>query len=138
MVCLMILIIKNTQTNKVQQCPWFAYFKIGLKDYQFLKPLIRLIILISFSLKSIALSWTNIWVTGGKFGAKEPMEQLVSNLQNFQRFLYGEDLERPELLALFNSKQYEAVSRIICGKDHPFYKRVQVNLILMLPGHSRN
>ena len=79
-----------------------------------------------------------IWVLGGKFGAKEPMEQLVSNLQNFQRFLYGEDLERPELLALFNSKQYEAVSRIICGKDHPFYKRVQVNLILMLPGHSRN
>ena len=75
-----------------------------------------------------------IFVSGGKFGAKEPMEQLVSNLQNFQRFLYGKDLERPELLALFNSKQYEAVSRNICGKDHPFYKRVQVNLILMLPG----
>ena len=84
--------------------------------------------------KVFGLKLCQIFVSGGKFGAKEPMEQLVSNLQNFQRFLYGEDLERPELLALFNSKQYEAVSRNICGNDHPFYKRVQVNLILMLPG----
>ena len=90
---------------------------------------------ISIVLKFMVLNNIKVCASGGKYGAKEPMEQLVSNLQNFQRFLFGEDLERPELHALFNSKQYEAVSRNICGKDHPFYKRVQVNLILMLPGN---
>ena len=64
------------------------------------------------------------------------MEQLVSNVQSFQKYLFGQDLELPELQSLFNSDKYQKVTQGICGSDHPFSKRVQVNLIIMVPGQD--
>ena len=64
------------------------------------------------------------------------MERLVSNVQSFQKYLFGEDLNLPELQSLFNSDQYREVTEGICGLDHPYSKRVQVNLIIMVPGQD--
>ena len=64
------------------------------------------------------------------------MEQLVSNVQSFQKYLFGQDLELPEVQSLFNSDKYQKVTQGICGSDHPFSKRVQVNLIIMVPGQD--
>ena len=64
------------------------------------------------------------------------MERLISNVQSFQQYLFGDDLDLPELQSLFKSEQYRTVSEGVCGENHPFYKRVQVNLILMVPGQD--
>lgn len=75
-------------------------------------------------------------LTGGKYGAKEPLFKLISNVQSFQRYLFGKDLERPEFQSLFNSDQYIQAAKGVCGPEHPVYERVQVNLIIMLPGQD--
>ena len=74
--------------------------------------------------------------SNSSFFEQEPIEKLVSNVQSFQQYLFSEDLDLPELRSLFNSKKYEEASKGVCGSDHPYFKRVQVNLILMLPGQD--
>jgi hypothetical protein len=61
---------------------------------------------------------------------------MISNVQSVQRYLFGEDLERPEFQSLFNSKQYKRSATGVCGSEFPFSQRVQVNLIVMLPGQD--
>ena len=61
---------------------------------------------------------------------------MISNVQSFQQYLFGSDLDKPELKSLFDSDKYQQVSKGICGLQHPFFKRVQVNLIIMVPGQD--
>ena len=64
------------------------------------------------------------------------MPELINSAQSFQSYLFGEDLHLPELQTVFNSEQYINAAKNVCGKDHPVYERVQVNLIIMLPGQD--
>jgi len=74
--------------------------------------------------------------TGGRYGAKEKYDQLSSNVQSFAHYLFDEDLEMEEFQSLFNSPNYLTAASEICGSGHPFLKRTQVNLIVMLPGQD--
>ncbi len=42
----------------------------------------------------------------------------------------------PELTSLFESEAYKAAAAGVCGKDHPLSERLQVNLIIMVPGQD--
>ncbi len=78
--------------------------------------------------------FTHYAMTGGRYGAKEKLPKLISNVQSMINYLFGEDLHRPELEKLFNSEAYLVGAKAVCGPDHPVIERVQVNLILMMPG----
>ena len=41
-----------------------------------------------------------------------------------------------ELKSLFESTQYKESTEAVCGKDYPVGERVQLNLIIMLPGQD--
>ncbi len=67
---------------------------------------------------------------------QEPLSTLIDKSQSFQRYLFGEDLLRPELQSLFESSQYLEAAAGVCGEDHPIIQRVQLNLIIMMPGQD--
>lgn len=74
--------------------------------------------------------------TGGRYGAKEKFTQMVNNIQSFQNHIFGDDLKRPELKSLFESKDYLHAAKTVCGPNHPVIDRVQVNVVMMLPGQD--
>ena len=54
----------------------------------------------------------------------------------FKNICLVQIFELPELQSLFNTDKYKQVTEGICGSDHPYSKRVQVNLIIMVPGQD--
>ena len=64
------------------------------------------------------------------------MSRLINNVQSFQRYLFGDELKISALDSLFNSDQYLSAQSAVCGAGHPVSQRVQVNLIIMLPGQD--
>lgn len=61
---------------------------------------------------------------------------MVNNIQSFQNHIFGDDLKRPELKSLFESKDYLHAAKTVCGPNHPVIDRVQVNVVMMLPGQD--
>ena len=64
---------------------------------------------------------------------QEPIASLANSVQLYSRYITDVD-SQPLFAQLFESKEYQRSTEVICGKDRPLAKRYQVHFQLQIPG----